>query len=121
MSADGATSSHDAKVNDLPGHDHQHHRIDRPDKSLLRTGLDLVTLSKLSLEDTANPADCAPDHAEFSRLTLTDIPQCDAARPNGGRTTQHLQASCNYSSRIDAHFAKVVDALSRRRRVDAAM
>jgi len=93
MSTDGATSFHDEKVNDLPEHDHQHHRIDRPDKSLLHTGLDLVTLSKLSLEDTAKTADCAPDHAELSRLTLTDISQCEAARPKGGRTTQHLQAS----------------------------
>ena len=85
MSTDGATSFHDEKVNDLPEHDHQHHRIDRPDKSLLRTGLDLVTLSKLSLEDTGKTEDPVPNHAEFAKLTLTATSPCEAARLKGGR------------------------------------
>ena len=121
MSEDGATSSNDAKVNDPPEQDHQHHRIDRPDKSMLRKGLelDLVTLSKLSLEDTDKIADYAPDHAELSRLTLTDIPQSEAARSKGGRTTQHLQASKDsYPRRVprprihDTHAATTYHCLS---------
>ena len=93
MSADGATSYDDDKTYDFPESDHPHHRTDRLDKSPPHTGPDFVALSKLSLEDTDKIADCAPAHAEFSRLTLTDISQCEAARSKGGRPTQHLQAS----------------------------